>query len=162
MSYFWDAIGSVQEPLGVSMIASWQRVHSGSDVGVIYHLVSWTLLHVHHNYKAIKSSSMGRKSHYFMDRKGKWKPSYSGVLHAFMWYASSSAFAVTLGSQRDFLSPAAKEPGSSVELRSWCLLPVQGHTPYLTPSDFNFRDVTPWAVSPGCWMTYIFIPESQY
>lgn len=121
VSYFWDAVDSVREPFGIQMIASWQRVHSGLHVSVIYRLVSWTLLHVHHNYKAIKSSSMGRKSHYFMDRKGKWKPNYGGVLRAFMWCAISSVFTVALGSQRDFLYPADKEPASSAELRSWCV-----------------------------------------
>lgn len=28
---------------------------------LFYHLVSWTLLHAHHNYKAIKSSSRGER-----------------------------------------------------------------------------------------------------
>lgn len=68
---------------------------------------------------------MGRKSHYFMDRKGKGKPNWSGVLHAFMWSAISSVFTMALGSKRDFLYPVDKEPGSSARLRTWC---VQGYT----------------------------------
>lgn len=58
-------------------------MHSGFHVGVSYHLLTWTLLHAHNNYKAIKLSSMGEKAHYFMERKGEWRINFGGVLIAF-------------------------------------------------------------------------------
>lgn len=117
VSYFWGAIDSVQEPSGTQMIANWQCVHPGLHVGIIYHLASWALLHACHNYKAIKSSSMGRK--------GKWKPNFSGALHAFMCSALLSILLHSLGSKCDFLCRPAR-------LRMWS---IPGNKPYLTPSN---------------------------
>lgn len=64
-------------------------MHSGLHVGVIYHLVSWTLLHAPHNYTAIESSSNGRKGWL---RRGKeseklvmcYTPYYNTLFHLFL------------------------------------------------------------------------------
>lgn len=103
VSYFWDAIDSVQEPFGTQMIANWQCVHPGLHVGVIYHLASWALLHARHNYKAIKSSSMGRRLITLWtgrENENRISAVYYMLLCALLFYPF---FSTALGSKCDFL-----------------------------------------------------------
>jgi hypothetical protein len=90
-------------------------VHSGLHVGVIYHLVSWTLLHAHHNYKAIKSGSTGRRLITLWtgrENENGISVVYYTLSRAMRFYPFSSA---ALGSKCEFLCLVDKEEFSKTE-----------------------------------------------